>query len=74
MCVVRNMVGRPKAEHAHKFPVPSNFVGDDIEDKKEMLSMSYPMKEGIIVNWDDMERIWDYIFMRGIANTLEINF
>jgi len=27
-----------------------------------MLELSYPLKEGIVNNWEDMERVWDYAF------------
>ncbi len=27
-----------------------------------MLELSYPLKEGIVNNWDDMELVWDHAF------------
>ena len=27
-----------------------------------MLELSYPLKEGIVNDWDDMELVWNYAF------------
>lgn len=29
---------------------------------RQYLDISYPMENGIIKNWDDMTRLWDYTF------------
>jgi actin-related protein 2 len=40
-----------------------------------MLELSYPLKEGIVNNWEDMEKVWDYAFSKklGIDNLGERN-
>jgi len=40
----------------------SVMVGDEAAQLKSVLELSYPIKDGIIHNWDDMEIIWDYAF------------
>uniref|UniRef100_A0A915N3I4 Actin n=1 Tax=Meloidogyne javanica TaxID=6303 RepID=A0A915N3I4_MELJA len=39
-----------------------NFVGDQAQIMRRILSIEYPIKRGIITNWDDMERIWHHTF------------
>ena len=38
------------------------YVGDEAQMKRGILSLEYPIKHGIIDNWDDMEKIWHHIF------------
>ena len=39
-----------------------SLVGDDAQAKRGILSLKYPIERGITTNWDDMEKIWYYIF------------
>lgn len=36
------------------------YIGNDAKSKRGILSLKYPMKKGLIENWDDMEKIWQY--------------
>lgn len=38
------------------------MVGDEASAVRNMLQMSYPMENGIVRNWDDMNHLWDYTF------------
>ncbi|CAF3674008.1 unnamed protein product [Rotaria sp. Silwood1] len=38
------------------------FIGQNTLDSKEILSISCPIEQGIITNWDDMEKIWHHTF------------
>lgn len=29
---------------------------------RNTLSLSYPIERGVVTNWDDMERIWRYMY------------
>ncbi|KAJ5068087.1 actin-7-related [Anaeramoeba ignava] len=44
-------------------------VGDEAIAKSGMFKLEYPMEHGIVRNWDDMEKIWNYAFY----NKLSIN-
>jgi actin len=44
------------------FPMKETYVGDDAQSKRGVLSLSCPLQEGIIVNWEDMELIWQHSF------------
>lgn len=38
------------------------MIGDEAAKLRNMLQMSYPMENGIVRNWDDMQLLWDYTF------------
>ena len=38
------------------------FVGADAEAKRGVLKINYPIENGIVNNWDDMEKIWGHVF------------
>eukprot|EP00127_Corallochytrium_limacisporum_P006086 Clim_evm35s218 gene=Clim_evmTU35s218 len=38
------------------------MVGQEASDNRANLDLRYPMENGIIKHWDDMERIWDHTF------------
>ena len=38
------------------------YIGEEAQNKRGLLALSYPMEHGIVTNWDDMERIWHYTF------------
>ena len=38
------------------------YVGDEVQVKRGILSLRYPIEHGIVTNWDDMERIWRHTF------------
>ena len=42
-------------------------VGHAAQSKRGILAMKYPVEKGIVVNWDDMERIWDHTFHNELA-------
>ena len=38
------------------------MVGDEANPLRSYLEISYPIKEGIVENWDDLTALWDYTF------------
>ncbi|KAJ1499377.1 Actin- protein 2 [Coelomomyces lativittatus] len=38
------------------------MIGEEAAQARSMLQMSYPMDNGIVRNWDDMQLLWDYTF------------
>lgn len=37
-----------------------NYVGDEAQSKRGVLNLRYPIKRGIVTNWEDMEKIWHH--------------
>ena len=62
--------------HSQKFS--GNFelneveVGQRVSDLRQLLDVSYPMENGIIRNWDDMELLWNHTFGEGMVILLYI--
>ena len=42
-------------------------VGQRVSDLRQLLDVSYPMENGIIRNWDDMELLWNHTFGEGMV-------
>jgi hypothetical protein len=38
------------------------FVGPKAEQYRGLLKIRYPVEHGVVTNWDDMEKIWNYIY------------
>lgn len=38
------------------------YVGDEAQEKRGMLLLTYPVDHGIVTNWADMEKIWHHAF------------
>jgi len=62
------MVGRPILRSEEKGTDTSDLVikdimcGDEAAAARTMLQISYPMENGIVRNWDDMQHLWDFTF------------
>lgn len=39
-----------------------SYVGDEAIAKRGILTLKYPIEQGIVNNWDDMEKIWHYTY------------
>jgi actin-related protein 2 len=61
-----SMVGRPilRAEEAVAEGVELKEImcGDEAAAVRHSLDIHYPIEEGIVKNWDDMEHLWNYTF------------
>ncbi|KAM4713457.1 uncharacterized protein FYW61_020455 [Anableps anableps] len=40
------------------------YIGHDAQHMRGVLALKHPIKNGIICNWDDMEKIWHYTFQQ----------
>ncbi len=64
-----SIVGRPilRAEERSLMgmsskPLKEIMFGDEAQEVRSFLQISYPSENGIIKNWSDMELLWDYAF------------
>ena len=44
--------------------VVKEYIGDEAQERRDILSLSYPIERGIVSNWDDMEKLWRHMFDR----------
>ncbi len=61
-----SMLGRPiiRAEEADMNDVVLKdiMIGDEANAVRSALQITYPVDNGIVTNWEDMERLWNYTF------------
>ncbi len=56
--IFSSIFGRPKAPGIMIGLDPKNYyIGEDALCKRGVLKLTYPIENGIFINWDDMERI-----------------
>jgi actin-related protein len=62
-CKFPAVVGRPhNASVIIGTDNKAEYIGEDAEAKRGVLKLEYPIKNGIVHNWDDMEKVWTYCF------------
>jgi len=58
-----NYVGRPKHVRVMAGALEGDlFIGSKAEEHRGLLTIKYPMEHGIVKDWNDMERIWSYVY------------
>lgn len=61
-----SMVGRPIMRYEENsvegIEVKDIMVGTEAQKLRHMLQITYPLDNGIVRNWQDMEYVWDYTF------------
>ncbi|XP_067887591.1 actin-2-like [Heterodontus francisci] len=58
-----SIVGIPQRQDAMVSKGPKDHcVGDEARDRPDIWISKYPIKHGIVTNWDDMEKIWHHAF------------
>ena len=55
----RNCLGYPKNKD---FYYKDYYIGNQMKGQMCALRLDYPIKDGVIQNWDSMEKIWGYLF------------
>ncbi|CAL8315123.1 unnamed protein product [Lota lota] len=63
------IIGLPKYEEMmNNSSEREGFIGHDAQHMRGVLALRYPMKNGVIHNWDDMEKIWHHAFQQLCAD------
>ncbi|XP_025863483.1 actin-related protein T3 [Vulpes vulpes] len=60
--VYPNIVGRPKGQGSGAQGAVEVCVGDQAQERRNALSISYPVERGLITSWGDMEIMWKHIY------------
>lgn len=73
---LKNSVGRPKHTRVMAGALQDDlFIGRKAQDYRGLLKIKYPMEHGIVTDWDDMERIWGWVYGEGLkALSEEVRF
>lgn len=60
-------VGRPKHPRVMAGAIQDNlFIGRRAQEFRGLLKIKYPMEHGVVMDWDDMERIWGWVYGEGL--------
>jgi centractin len=71
-CYFPSYVGRPKHVRAMAGAREGDvFIGPMAQDLRGLLKINYPLEHGIVTDWDDMERIWQYVYQEGLKTLSE---
>nr|AAF00922.1 actin I [Urostyla grandis]AAM77604.1 macronuclear actin I [Urostyla grandis] len=58
-----SIIGRPKNPGVIiGVEAKDEYLGDEAQQKRGVLRITYPIEHGIVKNWDDMEKIWNHTF------------
>ncbi|XP_027441410.1 actin-related protein T3 [Zalophus californianus] len=60
--VYRNIIGRAKGQNWVAKDAPELCVGDEAQERRNSLSISYPVERGLVTSWGDMEIMWKHIY------------
>jgi actin-related protein 2 len=62
---IPSITGRPLLRASQKvgdIELKALMLGDEANPLRSFLEIQYPIREGIVENWDDMIALWDYTF------------
>lgn len=65
-------VGRPKHIRVMAGALEGDvFIGRRAQEFRGLLKIKYPMEHGIVTDWDDMERIWSWVYAEELGTLSE---
>ncbi|XP_048842096.1 uncharacterized protein LOC125714966 isoform X2 [Brienomyrus brachyistius] len=63
--VFPTVIGVPKYEEVMNWcGERETYIGHEAQHMRGVLALRYPMKHGIVQNWDEMEKIWQHAFQQ----------
>ncbi|KAI9445264.1 actin-like protein [Lactarius indigo] len=71
-CFFPSYVGRPKHVRVMAGALEGDvFIGRKAQEFRGLLKIKYPMEHGIVTDWDDMERIWNWVYAEELGTLSE---
>jgi centractin len=71
-CYFPSFVGRPKHLRVLAGALEGDvFIGQRAQELRGLLKIRYPLEHGIVTDWDDMERIWEWVYGEGLKTLSE---
>lgn len=71
-CYFPSFVGRPKHLRVLAGALEGDvFIGKRAEELRGLLKIRYPLEHGIVTDWDDMERIWQFMYQEELKTLSE---
>lgn len=72
-CYFPSFVGRPKHLRVLAGALEGEvFIGQRAASElRGLLKIRYPLEHGIVTDWDDMEKIWAYVYDEGLKTLSE---
>ncbi|KIM24045.1 hypothetical protein M408DRAFT_76487 [Serendipita vermifera MAFF 305830] len=71
-CYFPSFVGRPKHVRVMAGGLEGDtFIGRKAQEFRGLLKIKYPMEHGIVTDWDDMERIWNWVYAEELTTLSE---
>ena len=64
------LIGRPMlryAELVEDIELKPIMIGDEVTPVRSLLDLTYPIKEGIVMDEDDMELLWEYAITKKLG-------
>ncbi|KAL8738015.1 MAG: hypothetical protein Q9181_001154 [Wetmoreana brouardii] len=71
-CYFPSFVGRPKHVRVLAGALEGDvFIGQRAQELRGLLKIKYPLEHGIVTDWDDMERIWQFVYTEELKTLSE---
>ncbi|KAI4153139.1 MAG: hypothetical protein L6R39_001662 [Caloplaca ligustica] len=71
-CYFPSYVGRPKHVRVLAGALEGDvFIGQRAQELRGLLKIRYPLEHGIVTDWDDMERIWQFVYTEELKTLSE---
>ncbi|KAJ7038183.1 actin-related protein [Mycena filopes] len=71
-CFFPSFVGRPKHIRVMAGALDGDvFIGKKAQEFRGLLKIKYPMEHGIVTDWDDMEKIWSWVYAEELGTLSE---
>ena len=65
-------MGRPKHMRVMAGAIEGDtFIGRKAQELRGLLKINYPMENGIVTDWNDMERIWSHVYVEELKTLSE---